>query len=99
MSGTKRLIEEMETKRWKASDIALKAGVLTTCKDHDDEVFRSEKDVVEAYKLGEAKFVKDSLGEIFGSRREMTDYIKEVAEEANTECSMCAEFHAKCRED
>ena len=88
MSGAKRLMEEMEEKRSKARSIARKAGVLTACEDHD-EVFRSENDVVEAYKLGNARFEKDSLGNIFESRTEMTDYIKEVADDANIACSTC----------
>ncbi len=99
MSGAKRLMEKMETKRWKAREITLKAGVLTTCHDHDDEVFRSEIDVADAYELGKERFSKDSLGKIFSSREEMTDYIKEVTDEANTECAMCEEFRANCRED
>ncbi|MGO9306908.1 MAG: hypothetical protein ACLP3R_24935 [Candidatus Korobacteraceae bacterium] len=88
MSGAKRLIEEMADKRRKARTIAHKAGVLTVCEYHD-AVFKSGKDVVEAYKLGEARFEMDSLGETFDNRREMTDYIKEVAQDANFECPVC----------
>jgi hypothetical protein len=88
MSGTKRLMEEMEGKRYKAGAIARRAGVLAACEDHD-EVFRSEKDVVEAYKLGNARFEKDSLGKTFKSRTEMTDYIKEVADDASISRSVC----------
>jgi len=91
MSGAKRLMEEMDEKRRRAATIARRAGVLTVCGYHD-EVFRSEKDVVEAYKLGEARFLKDSLGEIFDSRREMTDYIKDVVEDANFECCVCSKI-------
>lgn len=88
MSGVKRLMEEIETKRYKARAIAHKAGVLTVCEYHD-EAFRSDKDIVKAYKLGNARFAKDSLGEIFASRKEMTDYIKEEVDDANIECSIC----------
>jgi hypothetical protein len=61
---------------------------LTAHEDHD-EVYRSEKDIVEAYKLGNARFEKDSLGKVFASRKEMTDYFKEEVDDANIECEVC----------
>ena len=78
-------------KRRKARIIARRAGILTACEDHD-EVFRSEKDVVEACKLGNARFDEGSLGDVFASRKEMTDYVKEEAGDANIECSVCDEI-------
>lgn len=90
MSGAKEMMAEQENKRHRAYQIALKAGVLKPCKYHDDEVIVNEdKEVVEAYKLGNARFEKDSLGEVFDGRRDMTDYIKEVVENANTNCWIC----------
>jgi hypothetical protein len=89
MSGAKRLMEAMEAKRGKATSIALKAGFLTSCEFHE-EVYESGEDIVVAYKLGNARFVKDSLSKTFDSRTEMTDYIKEVVGDASDGCSICA---------
>ena len=91
MSGVKRLLEAAEEKRSRAIGIAIQAGVLKVCEFHD-EVFVSTKDVVEAYKRGNARFEKDSLGQCFDSRREMTDYIKEVVDDAAEECWCCAKI-------
>ena len=72
MSGAKELMAQQEDKRYRAYQIALKAGVLTICKYHDDEVIVNEdKELVDAYKLGNARFEKDSLREVFDDRREI----------------------------
>lgn len=76
MSGAKRLMAAIEKKRGKAIGLALKARVLKRCEYHE-EIFEGDGEIVEAYKLGNARFEKDALGEIFDSRTEMTDYIKE----------------------
>lgn len=91
MGQMKRLMEAAEEKRSRAIGIAIQAGVLKCCEFHD-EVFVGSKDVVEAYKRGNARFEKDSLGEAFDTRREMTDYIKEVVEDAAEECWCCAKI-------
>jgi len=95
MSGAKEMMARDENKRFRAHQIALKAGVLTTCKYHDDDVIVNEdKELVEAFKLGNARFDKDSLGKVFDDRRDMTDYIKEAVENANTDCYPCAKMRS-----
>jgi hypothetical protein len=90
MGNADDIMAEQDSKRHAAYKIALKARVLKPCKYHEDEVIVSEdKEIVEAYKLGNARFEKDSLGEVFDSRTDMTDYIKEVVEDANTDCWIC----------
>ncbi len=90
MGNADDIMAEQDNKRSRAYQIALKARVLKPCKYHEDEIIRNEdKEVVEAYKLGNARFDKDSLGEVFYSRTDMTDYIKEVVEDANTDCWIC----------
>jgi hypothetical protein len=91
MSGAKRLMAAIEKKRGKAVALTLKARVLKRCEYHEG-VFEGDEEIVEAYKLGNARFEKDSLGKIFDSRREMTDYIKEGVEDAAIECQQCADM-------
>lgn len=57
MGQAKRMLEEIETKRGRATGIALKAGALHQCEIHE-EVFEGKKDVVNAYKL---KCIFDSI--------------------------------------
>jgi thermostable 8-oxoguanine DNA glycosylase len=92
MSMVKRHMEQVEARRERATAIAIKAGVLKVCEFHEDVVYETGEDVVEAYKRGNARYDKDSLGKIFESRTDMTDYIKEVVEEAADECWSCAKL-------
>ena len=90
MGNADDIMAEQDNKRSAAYKIALKACVLKPCKYHEDEVIVNEdKEIVEAYKLGNARFDKDSLGEVFDDRRDMTDYIKEVVEDTPTDCWIC----------
>ncbi len=95
MGQAKRELERIEERRGKATGIAIKAGVLQVCQFHEDVVYETGEDIVGAYKLGNARYDKDSLGKIFLSRTDMTDHIKHVVEEAAMECWSCA----KNRED
>jgi len=88
-------MEEIEAKRDKATAIAVKAGVLERCEYHEDIVFETGEDVVEAYRRGNARFETDSLGRFFDSRREMTDYIKEVVNDAAMECWCCEKLRGE----
>jgi hypothetical protein len=90
MGVAKRLLEAQEAKHVRAMDIAIKARVLRVCEHHDEVFLSHEEEIVGAYKLGNARFQKDSLGETFDNRREMTDYIKEVVDDAAVECWQCA---------
>jgi hypothetical protein len=75
-----------------AEEVALQAGVLKKCELHE-EVYEPllRADVQDAYKLGNYKF---SRGEVlsFDDRREMTDAIKAVVEDAALECYTCAKW-------
>ena len=55
-------------------------------------MYETGGDVVDAYKLGNARYEKDALDRIFLSRTDMTDYIKEVVEDAAMECWSCAKL-------
>jgi hypothetical protein len=100
MSQVKREMERAEARRGKATEIAIKARVLQVCEFHEDIVYETGGDVVDAYKWGNARYEKDALDRIFLSRTDMTDYIKtdmtdyikEVVEDAAMECWSCAKL-------
>ena len=73
MGGAKRMMEENESKRAVALEIALEAGVLEQCEFHEDCIFEGGEEIEAAYKLGNSKMSKGDLGDVFESRREMTD--------------------------
>lgn len=92
MSVTKRLMDENENRERAATSIALQAGVLDSCDIHHN-VFRGHAEIVDAYKLGNAKFESDGLSGIFEDRRQMTDTIKRVVEgNFASECHQCAKM-------
>jgi hypothetical protein len=74
-----------------AEEIAVQAEVLEKCELHEEVYDPGGGDLQDAYKLGNYKF---SRGEVasFGDRREMTDAIKAVVEQAAMECYTCAKW-------
>jgi hypothetical protein len=74
-----------------AEEIAVQAGVLEKCELHEEVYDPLGGDLEAAYKLGNYKF---SRGEVssFDDRREMTDAIKDVVEQAAMECHTCAKW-------
>lgn len=93
MGAVKRMHEEHEALRSLALDIAIEAGVLTSCKYHDDAIFEGRNDITEAYRLANTKATKGELNGSSDSRRKMTDAIKEVVENcAIEECPYCAKI-------
>lgn len=89
MGYYKQLEEQNQHKREIAIQIAIEAEVLERCEYHEECTFEGGVDISEAYKLGNKKFTNGELLDIFESRREMTDLIKEVVEESPLECSRC----------
>ena len=95
MGYAKRMMEEHEDKLSAAMKIALDARVLKHCEFHDDYILETGEDIAEAYRVGNARFTEGRFGDVFASRREMTDCIKEVVEEQPDECYLCAKVHAE----
>ncbi|MDD5336609.1 MAG: hypothetical protein PHS32_22965 [Rhodoferax sp.] len=90
MSGSKRMFEDHEAKRGIAIQIAIEAGVLEQCEFHDI-AYEGNEEIESAYKLGNGKFSRGEFRDTFESRREMTDYIKNVVEDHPAEeCPSCA---------
>jgi hypothetical protein len=75
--------------------IAVEAGALPRCEIHE-VLMEGGKDLVEAYKLGNARYTDGKLSEFFGDRMEMTDAIQSaVQEHAADECYACAKNAAE----
>jgi hypothetical protein len=91
LSLVKRQMEAEDAKHNLAVEIAVEAGVLKRCVFHTF-AFAHGADPKEAYKLGNHKFTAGELHGIFVSRREMTDTIKEVVNDAALECWDCAKL-------
>ncbi|AWE47566.1 hypothetical protein LDS54_000184 [Salmonella enterica] len=97
MSFIKRSMDEQENKRQVAIQICLEADVLDSCDDHG-VIFQGEEDVEEAYKLGNRKFTAGELGRAYSSRREMTDFIQEVASSGDHAGECCFECEERFRD-
>lgn len=96
MGGAKRCMEEEEDQRGVALGIAIKAGVLKECEFHAGSVFEGGEPIESAYKLGNAQYSVDEFGGLFGSRREMTDVIKNVVDDnLADQCPSCANVWEK----
>jgi hypothetical protein len=76
-----------------ATDIAVEAGVLSRCEFHEDIVLDNLEDPSGAYKLGNYKFSKGVLRDVFETRTQMTDAIKEAIQDAGPfGCGICAKM-------
>jgi hypothetical protein len=91
MSKSKDLINDRNSQWMAALDVAVEAGVLQVCEHHTDGIFRGGRDVQNAYKLANARYTVGEM-DMFSSRPEMTDAIKEVVSDHSMDkCSWCAQ--------
>jgi hypothetical protein len=94
MSQIDRMMDEHEEHRAWGAQIALEAGVLKRCKFHDC-VYYADGEIIPAYKLGNYKFTKGELSNIFSERTEMTDAIKGAVEDAALSCWVCDKIESE----
>jgi len=92
MGQAKRELERLEQQEGIALEIAIKAGVLNRCEFHEDVIFEDSGDTEAAYKLANKMFSSGEVSEHFSTRRELTDTIKKVIENAAEECYSCAKW-------
>ncbi|MCP4524241.1 MAG: hypothetical protein GY828_08545 [Candidatus Gracilibacteria bacterium] len=91
MSRAKDLLEEIETKKEIASQVAVEAGVLIYCSDCG-EYIEDHADYIDAYKHASVLHKNnDEKIRIFSDRKELLDYIKSACEESFMDCN-CPEF-------
>lgn len=93
MGFAKRQLEELEAQSATACEIAIEAGVLKRCENHEDVILEGSADIEDAYKLGNAKLSSGKLGDLFKTPRELTDAIKSAVEEnCADECYSCRKW-------
>ena len=82
MGYYKQLLAREEQQRDVAISIAVTAGSLRACEFHGDVFAVADfGNLQPAYKGANARFSRGELRDVFNSRTEMTDIIKEVIEE------------------
>lgn len=92
MSFAKREMERLDEQRQSAERIAVQAGVLRECEFHGT-LLGTGSDSESAYRLGNAKFTKGELKDVFNDRKELTDAIKKAVEEnCSDECNACEKW-------
>ena len=89
MGVTKRMLEHREYQRNVANRIACEAGCLKECEYHEGVLIKQCSDPTDAYRVGNSKFTKGEIDDVFDTRKEMTDEIKAAIEEAADECYIC----------
>lgn len=93
--SSERFTKEGWAKYFAALRIAVEAGVLKRCDQHDGIYFPGNEGIEKAYKLGNAKFTANELKGTFESSQEMTDLIKFVINDHpgsrfEGRCEICA---------
>jgi hypothetical protein len=90
MGRVKELLMGEEQKRSIAEAIAVDAGALRECEFHSDIFIDIDSDEAKklAYIIGNKRFTEKSIT-AFKNRKELTDTIKSVIEEAHAECPDC----------
>lgn len=91
MGYYKEQLAKAEYQETVATGIAVDAGVIRVCEFHG-MTFEGLEEPVSAYKLGNYRFSRGELSEVFGSRGEMTDAIEHVIGEQPEECPRCVKF-------
>ena len=90
MGPTKKRMELREAQLDEATNIAIEAGALKSCKLHPEIVWDAFDDPSVAYRIGNARFKAGELQTDFASPRELTDTIKEAIDEAGPRgCPLC----------
>lgn len=94
MGLQKRALEHEEQKRSIAAAIAVETGVVKSCSFHDESLFAGHTDFTNSYKVAASRVKRGDFGDLFESQRELTDLIKEIAEDNSFEsrCARCTEL-------
>jgi hypothetical protein len=93
MGVVKEAMLQREDMRGDAEDVAIAAGLGERCEFHSDvfiSEFPFEDLLVEAYKIANARITANEIGlPSMMTRRDFTDLIKDVVEQAPDECPQC----------
>ncbi|WP_273048322.1 hypothetical protein [Pseudoalteromonas sp.] len=91
MGQQKKMVEDEEEKQSIAASIAVEAGIVKACRYHDGFFFGGHCEYSKAYKIAAIRLKRGDYTSLFDSQSELTDLIKEFAEEHSYEsrCSYC----------
>ena len=83
-------MEEDFSQITEARRIAIEAGVIARCEWHPDIILYQFTDDARAYQFANAQYNKGELEDVFGSRQELNDAIKDVIEDVVVDgCPAC----------
>lgn len=93
MGSQKRMLEDEVQKESIATSIAVETGAVKACSFHDEFLYAGHRDFTEAYKVAALRNKRGDYGDLFESQKELTDMIKEIAEDNSYEskCARCKE--------
>jgi len=91
MGGAKRMLEEQEYLEGVAAGLLIETGYLRACNAHEALMVEGDEESLQAaYKLANARVSSGAIKLEYGfSRRDLTDTIKDVAENTGDDCSSC----------
>jgi hypothetical protein len=99
MGAAKEMMLQREGMTGIAEEVAIAAGLGERCEMHSDVFmsdFPDEDLLVEAYKIANARITKGEIGlPSMMDRRDFTDLIKEVVEQAPDFCPECERLFGK----
>lgn len=94
MGQAKRMMEDQEHQRAVALNIAVEAGTLQECDNHEGTYLADSDDVEEAVALGKEKFSIGELEGVFTSLSEVEDAIRSAYQEnCADECYSCEKWN------
>ncbi|MDE1902139.1 MAG: hypothetical protein KGI37_10955 [Alphaproteobacteria bacterium] len=91
MGGAKRILEEQGYLEGVAAGLLKETGYLTACEAHETLMIEGDEESLQAaYKLANARVSSGAIKLEYGfSRRDLTDIIKDVAENTGDDCYSC----------
>jgi hypothetical protein len=94
MGASKRMLEAAEHERDVATEVAVEAGAIERCPNHEEVVISQFDDDANrhAYALATNRWKR---GEVQCDREEFMETVKAVIDEASDECYICADLFSR----
>lgn len=94
MGLQQRLLDDEEERLSIAKTIAIEAGIVKGCSFHEGFFYAGHTDFQKAYRIAASKIKRGDFNGLFETQKELTDLIKEFAEDNSYEssCARCVEL-------
>ena len=91
MSGSKRLLEELDERRELRISFALSIGTLRQCEMHEDVIYEGDGELDRLYRAAAAEFKRDPTRfSVFKAQSDFTDCLRDVVRNHSLDgCSRC----------